>query len=419
MAELSLMGSASFRPGIFHQFQILIRHPPKAFSPGNGKRQNILNSGSICMETPHFEDSWKISSLSPDNHLLRRKPVINRSMLTDMQDACPESMLFSSGVAEQCTRHEKIQKFLASSSNITDGNCLNNTLLYEMGFQPVAIDMDDEFSPCKIETDDLQKIIHHRKLYVPQSVFYSVGNLYDTSFSTEHPNGHVLFTGNAAEMKDLLSTVTDVPQGLSNGSRKAMVVPYFTRKRGGRARSNTQPPSSVSETQTVGPSKSSGKSKSPQKKKQSKTPEAERFTKNYFYACDCLFNIYLDNSASRTSFLSLKDSGPELAQLLYRFSAGIAGTGLAVLFTVSYKAMNGNMAPLTSSKLFSVGFGLALLWLSSAVTRLREIIYDISRRSARGKKPNEEMVLVENIRTSLNEIFFRFMVVIAVGILTF
>lgn len=435
MAELSLMASATFSPGTFHQDLTLLRPPqPKefhAFSLNYGKRQNILSSGGMQIATPHSEDQWKFSSLCSDNQLFGKMAVMNKPVLIDVQDARPDLVLFSFGVAEQCTRHEKILKFLTSNSNITDGNDLNISLISDlMGFQSVAADMcpqphipmGNEFCLYDIKTDDSQKVILPQKqLYVPQSILEFVGNLSQTSSITVHPNGHVLFTGSTAEMKDLLSIIAEfnVPSSLSNGSRKAMVVPYFTRKRGGHARAYTKASSSVFGTQTVDPSKSSVNSKPPQKKKLNKNLNSERFSKNYFYACDCLINMYLDKNGNRMTILSLKDSGPMLTQLLSQFSAGIAGMGLAVLFTVAYKALNGRIALLTSAKLFSVTFGFGLFWLSRAVSRLRDTIYSLSRRSARGKEPHEETSLVKKVKISMDEILIRFAALMFVGVLSF
>lgn len=129
--------------------------------------------------------------------------------------------------------------------------------------------------------------------------------------------------------------------------------------------------------------------------------------------------MYLDKNGNRMTILSLKDSGPELTQILSQLSAGIAGMGLAVLFTVAYKTMNGRIALLTSAKVFSVTFGFGLFWMSRAVSILRDTIYSLSRRSARGKKPHEERALVQKVKRSMDEIFFRFMALMFIGVLCF
>jgi len=117
--------------------------------------------------------------------------------------------------------------------------------------------------------------------------------------------------------------------------------------------------------------------------------------------------------------LTLRDSGPELTQLLSQLSAGIVGAGLVVLTSVACKAMNGSIALLTSAKLLNVTFGFGLFWLSSAVNSLRDTISRFSKRSARAKRPNEEAAVVENVRRSMNQIIFRLAALMVVGVMSF
>lgn len=429
------MASAAFSPAIFHQEQPLHKPPPKDFQgflPRPGKRQNAFsfNYASMQIGSPHSEYALEFSSLLSDSYPFGITPLVDKPELVDVQDTRPDSVLFSFGVAEQCSRHEKILNILTSSSNVTDGDDMDISLISDlMGFQPVVVDMcpqpecpmNDEVSLYGIGADETEKIIRPQKqLYVPQPLLDFVGNLSQTSSITVHPNGHVSFAGSAVEMKNLQSIVAefDLHKSLSNGSRKEMVVPYFTRRRGGHARSYAQPSSSAVETLRAEPSKSAGKSKSQQRKKENKDPNSERYSKNYFYACDCLINAYLDRSGSKTIILALKDSGPELTKLLTQFSAGIVGTGLAVLISVACKAMNGKMALLASARLLNVSFGFGLFWLSIAVNRLRDTVNHFSKRSARAKMPNDDTVLVEKVRTGMNEILFRFIALMAIGLLS-
>ena len=75
----------------------------------------------------------------------------------------------------------------------------------------------------------------------------------------------------------------------------------------------------------------------------------------------------------KTAILSLKKSGPELPELLTQFSAGIAGTGLAVLLSVMCNLACGR-ATFCAYSLFNTGFGFGLVWLSGAVRQERSII---------------------------------------------
>lgn len=418
------MASAAFSPACFHQEQPL----PKdvlGFLPSPGRRQNIYNSryAGLQIGTPHPEQSWKFSSLISDSQLFIHMPVIKK-LVIDMQDTCLDSMLFSFGVAEQCTRRENILKFLASSSNMKDGDDLNISLISELvGLQTVAVDMcpwsqvpmDDEFCLNGVGADGTHKIIHPEKqLYAPQPLLNFVGNLSHSSSIRAHPNGHVLFRGSAVEMKNLLSIFAEfnLDKGLSNGSRKAMVVPYFTRRRGGHTRTYAQPSSSAFETQTTEPSKRAEKSKSQQKKNVNRDPNSERLNNNYVYACDCLIDVYVDRNGDRKMILALKDAAPELTHLLTQISSWIGGAGLAVFVILACKAMRGNVVLFTHAKLLNVTFGVGLFWLFAAVYRLQDTI---DRLSSTGVKDKE---VANKVRTSVNEILFRSAVLLAVGLLS-
>lgn len=116
----------------------------------------------------------------------------------------------------------------------------------------------------------------------------------------------------------------------------------------------------------------------------------------------------------KTAILSLKKSGPELAGLLTQFSAGIAGTGLALLFSVIYRVAWGSV-PFCASKLFSTGVGFGLVWLSWAVNRLRDTIVYIGKNASKVGLKDEEMM--SSVEKSLNEIYFRAATLMAVAVL--
>ena len=151
------------------------------------------------------------------------------------------------------------------------------------------------------------------------------------------------------------------------------------------------------------------------KKKQNRKPGRERdmYSKNYFHAGESLLNVYLDKQEDRRLILSLKNSCPELTEILHRFSAGIAGTGLAVFLSLALKAANGRVLPLSSTKLLSVSFGFGLLWLSWAINKLRDTINCFSKRS---KKPDGEVAIAREVVRSVNEILFRAAALMAMAV---
>lgn len=116
----------------------------------------------------------------------------------------------------------------------------------------------------------------------------------------------------------------------------------------------------------------------------------------------------------KTAILSLKKSSPELPELLTQFSAGIAGTGLAVLFSVICKVACGRV-PLTASKFFNTGLGFGLVWLSWAVNNLRDSMVYISKNAGKLRLREEDMV--KTVDSSMKEIYFRAATVMAVAML--
>lgn len=155
------------------------------------------------------------------------------------------------------------------------------------------------------------------------------------------------------------------------------------------------------------------------KKKNSKKAGRERdmYKKNYFHACESLLSLMVNKKCHRkTAVLSLKKSGPELPELLTQFSAGIAGTGLAVLFSVVTK-LACRRVPFCTSRLFSTGVGFGLVWLSWAVNNLRDTIIYISKNS--GKLGLKEEEMVRKVDKSVHEIYFRAAALMAVAVLKF
>lgn len=157
--------------------------------------------------------------------------------------------------------------------------------------------------------------------------------------------------------------------------------------------------------------------KSSQKKKLSRRvgKERETYRKNYSYSCESLLSIIVDKKRhGKTAILELKKSGPELSHLLTQCSASIAGTGLALLFSVFCKVATGRV-PFCASKLLNTGLGFGLVWLSWAVYRLRDMIIHISKNS--DKSALKEVKMLKNLDSSVKEIFFRAATLMAMMVL--
>ena len=156
---------------------------------------------------------------------------------------------------------------------------------------------------------------------------------------------------------------------------------------------------------------------SPKKTSKKLARERDLYKKNYFHACESLLSLMVNKRRhGRTAILSLKKSGPELPELLTQFSAGIAGTGLAVIFSVICKIACGRV-PFCTSKLFSTGLGFGLVWLSWAVNRLRDTVVHIGKNASKLGLKEEEMI--KKVEKSVNEIYFRAAMLMAVAVLRF
>lgn len=136
---------------------------------------------------------------------------------------------------------------------------------------------------------------------------------------------------------------------------------------------------------------------------------------SYLYACESLLSIIVNRKQQgRNAIASLKKSGPQLNDLLTGFSASIAGTGVAVVLGVVCRVLC-NQVPFCASKLLSTGFGLGLVWLSSAVNRLKNTVISISKSS--GKLGAHEEEMMDQLDRNLKDVWFRVAAVMTVAVL--
>lgn len=154
------------------------------------------------------------------------------------------------------------------------------------------------------------------------------------------------------------------------------------------------------------------KSKSSQKRK---TKERDVSSNSYLHACESLLSVIVDRKQmGKNVIISLKKSGPQLNDLLSRFSASIAGTGVAVVLSVMCRIIC-NGVPFSASKLLSTGLGLGLIWISSAVNKLRNAVISISRSS--GKSSGQEEQMMDSLDRNLKDFCFRTAAVMAIAVL--
>lgn len=155
-------------------------------------------------------------------------------------DVRSDSVVFSFGIAEQCARHEKILQYLMSGSKAEVEGFHFSVLSNIMGLHTVAIDMrqlsthptENEF--CLYDTDgnDHHSFLYEKSgFYGPKPLLDFVGDLGRSSMVSVHPDGRVLFTGTGAEVKDLISIVSEFypSKNPMNCSKQGLLVPHFTR----------------------------------------------------------------------------------------------------------------------------------------------------------------------------------------------
>ncbi|KAJ4955483.1 hypothetical protein NE237_012266 [Protea cynaroides] len=433
MVELCLMASSISSTGFFQQEQGICREPKEfqTFMPITGTRQQMIRSGCIHIRPIQLEDPRKSTTqFSEFNQKIKLDSTFKSPVLVDMQETRPDSVLFSFGFAEQCRRNEKILQLLVSGSSETVRSRLDFSLVSDLGLQMLAISMhpqpyasfDDKFCFYEAEDDETQPLFFYPNEDLVQKPFLDfVGDLADGLKVSAQPDGGVLLTGTGVEMKDLLSVVTEfyLSKSTTTCRRQQLLVPHFTRV------DRSEAPSILGnslklDTMTIAPLKSPENNKqksSPRKRHNKKTGKArDLYKKNYFHACESLLTLILEKRQGKTAILSLKKSGPELPQLLNQFSAGIAGTGLAIIFSVVCKVVGGRV-PFGASKILNTGVGFGLVWLSWALNRFRDTIIYISKNSSKlGSKEDEMMRRVDK---SMNQIFFRAATIMAMTVLRF
>ncbi|KAM1395460.1 hypothetical protein ACFX15_030534 [Malus domestica] len=383
----------------------------QSFMPSFGAKEEITKLGSLKLMSQQCEEPWKLKSGVPEaNWFVKTVSEIERPAL-NVQDVHPDSLLFSCGIAEHFIRREKMLQFLRSGESEVERGGVDITLLYdlmglhEMGQQPSMPSL----------------IYPSRELNTQKPLLDFVGSPHWSSKVTVQPDGRVLFTGSEAEMKHLLSVVAEF-YSLRNTvvwKKQSVLVPHFKSVGSREAGVIIDGTSFNMQATTLAPLKSPEKVKTKAKPKQKSGKKAGKdrdlYKRNYFHACESLLSIMMSRKQNgKLAILSLKRSGPELPDLLTQFSAAIAGTGLAVLFSVLCKVASGRV-PFCASKLLNTGVAFALVWLSWGVNKLRDTIVETSKNSKKRALKEEE--IMERVDRSVKEIYLRAGTLMAVAVL--
>lgn len=381
-------------------------------------RPDILKFSALYHGSCLGEEAWKPMYRQPEGvPFVDIDMAIRRHIRNGAKDAHLNSVLLSLGIGRQIIKHENIVKFLTSDSSVIEIDGMDiSTLSDLMGLQPLTSDMHQEplllGHQSYFSDVESQPSLSYRskELHFQMPLFEMGKNMSDqVEFTSEDADGQQPFYGAGTTMQDVLKIITEFNSARSSTQweKHSLIVPYFERKKS-RAAKVDNPMSSLS-LETLAPMKSPGKpkAKQPPRRKSSGRPDREKdmYTKNSVHACESLLSIMINKGEhGKTAIQSVKNSGPEIPQLLTQISATIAGTGIAVLFSVICKVACSS-APFCASKILSTSLGLGLVWLSWAVNRLRDTIIHISKRSTKVVQKEEDMVKV--LDNSVNEIYFR------------
>ncbi|KAI4301294.1 hypothetical protein L6164_034586 [Bauhinia variegata] len=410
MAMTRLMASHGYPPGLVLQQELNMKGC-QSFTPSPLAKPEIITYQCPSLRPNSCDEAWKSQSKGfNSNHLVSVDLAVQKPVIVDPQATCPNAVIFSFGIVEQCTRRDKILQFLKSrTTEAKIGGRQISSLSDLMGSQLLGIDIPQQPLSSSL-------IYPNSRFDIQQPLLDFLGDSALGSKVIIHPDGLVTFMGTETEMKYLLSLVAEsnLPKNSLKGEKLSLLVPHFSRLNTVVAEANA---TLKIQSAVTAPLRSPKKVKvrpSPKKNKRAGR-ERDLYKKNYLHACESLMSLIVDKKQRRkTAFLTLKKSGPELPELLTQFSAGIAGTGLAVLLSVICKVACGRV-PFCASKLLNTGFGFGLVWLSGAVNRLRDTVVDISKNAGKLALKDEEMI--QKLDKSINAIYFRAAALLAVALL--
>ncbi|TMW92700.1 hypothetical protein EJD97_012668 [Solanum chilense] len=426
MVERCLMASHGYPPWLVSPPELRVLKDSLPFFTSPGVNQDIAKPSCASVRFNQRLDLWKpMSRLLAGNPFVRILSTAEGPELIDARDDHLNSVLLSFGIAEQCKRQENILKYLRSGSNDVESGEIDIAVLFDlMGPLVHAINMHQQQFPSYLEQQS------HDAMSQPSLVYPSAAlHLWEPSSNLVgldsgkmiHSDGRLLVSGVSAsiEMKDILSIISEFyfSKDSMKCTKHAMVVPYFDRK---TCKTKSKGESSAQKLDVNAASlRSPQKTKyqtSPQRKSNKRAvKESEIYRNNYLHACESLLSIIVDKKRhGKTAILSLKKSGPQLPNFLTTLSATIAGTGIALLFSIACRLACGRIV-FSAPRLLNTGLGLGLIWLSWAVNNLRDTVVVINRSS--GKLDMIEDDMMNNLDKNVKEIYFRAATLLAVVVL--
>ncbi|CAI9107916.1 OLC1v1007399C1 [Oldenlandia corymbosa var. corymbosa] len=427
MAELCLVASHGYPPGFFSF------HPAEQALSGKVFKdyQTLLSNPGLSQDSQHAylyrpalhltEDQFKPPvSILGSNDFFRHKSTTPKHVFNDGQAEHPDSLLF--GLAKQFTLREKFMRLLVSGHSDLERSGIDLSVLFDwmerqtlvrnrpqLPLIPYEAPLDYENQPPLIS---LSGEFFSEQPILMGDVSHGSGITYDIHHP--QPDEQVSLAGSRVEMEDVFSSLSELYSSKNSIKWKKleMVVPYFDRRIKKAARVDV---TGVSKDSLKRCAKMKSKA-SPKKKSNLKAVKnGEPYRNNSFRACESLLSVIFDkNQNGKTAIHSLRRSGPHLPKVLTQFSASIAGTGLAVLFSVVCKVACCQV-PFCGTKLLSASLGVGLVWLSWAVNKLRDTVLTINKSAPELDLREDE--ILDKLDESFKEIYFRAAAILAVAVL--
>ncbi|VVB07063.1 unnamed protein product [Arabis nemorensis] len=379
-----------------------------------GARQEIIPASSFNLNPEHLEPWKPVSSLSKSNQFVEIDSTMMKPLFMDVHETVPESLVLSFGIAEKYARQEKVMEFLMSRSEEFKEKGFDMSLVSEL------MELQAMKSSSRLRPYDASSV-----LYLNQEsgkpVLDLVRDMMDNPEFSVQSNGHVLFSSSSShELNDILSIASEF--NLSRNSTKwrqlSPLIPHFQ-----RFESEVLTPAKLKAVTVLAPLKSPEKTKlkSPRKNNtKRKAKESDLYKRNHLHAYESLLSLMIgnDHQHKQTTVLSLQRSCGELSELLTQFSISVAGTGIAVLFSVAC-SLASSQIPFCANKFFDTGLGFSLIILSWAVNRLREVIVNVNKKANKPCSSLKGEEIINNVEKSIKEVYFRAATVIAVFALRF
>lgn len=136
-------------------------------------------------------------------------------------------MLLGFGIVEQCTKHDKILKFLKSGTAEAGIDGANISLMSDlMKLQLSGID-----EPQQPLSSGSSLFYPNGKFDIQKPLLYFLQDSALASKITVHLDGQITFMGTEIQIKDLLSVVAEsyLSKNLHKGEKHSMLIPHFSR----------------------------------------------------------------------------------------------------------------------------------------------------------------------------------------------